>query len=216
MKDPDLEAYVAAIEAHFRARRGAEHALSPRDFALARAWHAAGLPLATVLVGIDRAFDSAGDVASLAYCRRCVEELVAARPRPGPRPAPPAESVPLGELSEVLNALAQRLEALAPGPQACFEPPLRRIREVEELVAVATRPNWDYLRAKLREIDDAVSEAVAHALSPDELAASRAEASRTVGRLRGRVSEASLEEAVARYAIQRGRERLGLPRVGIV
>jgi hypothetical protein len=215
MKELDLEAYVEAIEAHFKARRGAEHVLSPRDFALARTWHEAGIPLATVLVGVDSAFDGAGDVASLAYCRRRVEELLAARPA-GTRPGPPAESVPLRELKAVLETLTARLEQLAPGPDACFEPPLRRIHELEELVAVATRPNWDYLRSKLREIDDAVSAAVAQALTPEDLAASRAEAARTVGRLRGRVSEESLEDAVSRHAIQRGRERLGLPRLGVV
>ena len=36
--DPALESYVAAIEGHLRARRGVEHILTPRDFALARAW----------------------------------------------------------------------------------------------------------------------------------------------------------------------------------
>ena len=48
MKDTDLEAYLDAIERHFRARRGVEHVLTPRDFALARSWHRAGIPLATV------------------------------------------------------------------------------------------------------------------------------------------------------------------------
>jgi hypothetical protein len=216
MKDPGLEAYVEAIEAHFRARRGADHPLSPRDFALARSWHEAGVPLATVLVGIDRAFDGTGGVASLAYCRRRIEELLAARPRSGPGPVPPAETFPLPELCGVLRVVAERLEALSPGPEACFEPPLRRIREVEDLVAVAARPNWEYLRGKLREIDAAVSAAVAQALTAEDLAASRAEVARTLGRLRGRVPEASLDDAVARHAVQRGRERLGLPRVTIV
>jgi hypothetical protein len=66
VKDPDLEAYVESIEKHLRARRGVDHVLSPRDFGLARSWHQAGLPLATVLVGIDRAFES-GEVTSLSF-----------------------------------------------------------------------------------------------------------------------------------------------------
>ena len=65
-----MEAYVEAIEGHLRARRGVDHILSPRDFALAKGWHEAGVPLATVLVGMDRAFETAKDVTSLAYCRR--------------------------------------------------------------------------------------------------------------------------------------------------
>jgi len=49
----ELEAFVEGIEAALRVHRGVDHALSPRDFALARAWYEAGVPLATVLVGID-------------------------------------------------------------------------------------------------------------------------------------------------------------------
>ena len=74
MKDPAIEDYVSAIETHLRARRGVDHILSPRDFALARAWYEAGVPLATVLVGMDRAFEQAANVSSLSYCRRRVEE----------------------------------------------------------------------------------------------------------------------------------------------
>ncbi len=215
MKDLSLEAYVEGIEHHLRARRGAEHVLSPRDFALARGWHEAGVPLATVLVGIDRAFESA-DVTSLAYCRRRVEELVASGRRPVARPTPPAESVPLKDVEELLATLVERLGELPPPSRACFEPPLRKIREIQDLVAVSSRPNWDYLRGKLREIDDDVSAAVLQALTADEVATLRAEAGRTVERLRGRVDDDSLEDALARYTIQRGRERLQLPRVGLV
>ena len=97
MRDPGLEAYVEAIEGHLRARRGVDHILSPRDFALARAWHEAGVPLATVLVGIDRAFEASPQVTSLSYCRRRVEELAASGPGPARRPAPPAEGGPQGD-----------------------------------------------------------------------------------------------------------------------
>ena len=41
---------------------------------------------------------TAANVTSLAFCRRRVEELAAAGPRPPMRPAPPAESVPLSEV----------------------------------------------------------------------------------------------------------------------
>ena len=51
-----LEAYVEAIEGHLRARRGVDHTLSPREFGLVRAWHQAGVSLATVMVWMDRAF----------------------------------------------------------------------------------------------------------------------------------------------------------------
>lgn len=216
MRDAELEAYVDAIESHLRARRGADHVLSPRDFALARSWHDAGVPLATVLVGIDRAFDSGEDVNSLAFCRRRVEELAASGPRPRVRPTPAAESLPLPELAGILGTLLERVARLRPGPGACFEPPLRKIHEVQDLLAVAARPNWDYLRGKLREIDDDVSAAVLQALPPEEAEAYRAEAARAVERHRGRVDDAALGDAMTRYTIQRARERMDLPRVSLV
>jgi len=55
-RDPELLAFVEAIESAFRARRGKDHALAPRDFALARGFFDAGVPLATVLVALDAAF----------------------------------------------------------------------------------------------------------------------------------------------------------------
>jgi hypothetical protein len=213
---PAVQAYVEAIEAHLRARRGVDHILSPRDFALARSWHEAGVPLATVLVGMDRAFESAANVTSLAFCRRWVEELAAAGPRPQLRPAPPPESVPLKEVEGLLTTLLEKLGSVKAPAGSDFEPPLRKIREVQELISVASRPNWSYLREKLREIDDDVSEAVLHALAPSDLEEFREEAARAIERHRGRVDEDALSDAMARYTLQRARERLGLPRVSFV
>jgi Arc/MetJ family transcription regulator len=211
-----LEAFVEAIESHLRARRGVEHILSPRDFALARGWFQAGVPLATVLVGMDRAFEGEPSVSSLAYCRRFVEELAAAGPSPQLRPAPPAESVPLHEVEELLATLLARLETVRVGPGAPFDTPLRKIREVQDLLAVASRPNWSYVRRKLREIDDDVSAAAMQVLSAEEHEQLRGEAARAIERHRGRVDEQALEDAMARFTLQRARERWGLPRVSLV
>ncbi len=208
---------MSAIEAHLGARRGKALVLSPRDFALARAWHGSGVPLASALVGIDRAFEAAGeDVSSLAFCRRHVEELQASGLQPRARPAPPAESVPVHEVQALLATLFEKLQALRPGPLACFEPPLRKIQEVRDLMAVATRPNWDYLRAKLLEIDDDVAAALLQATSAAERESYLEEAKRATERLRGRVEDKALEGARARFVVQRARERLGLPLVSLL
>ena len=215
MSAPEVQAYVEAIEAHLRARRGVDHMLSPRDFAQARSWHQAGVALATVLVGIDRAFESGADVTSLAFCRRRVEDLVAAGPRPTARPSPASEAVPLEEVARILGLLLEHLARLRAATGA-FEPPLRKIREVQDLLAVATRPNFDYLRIKLREIDDDVSAAALQALGPEDLDLLRAEAGRAVERHRGRVDDDALEDARGRYTLQRARERFDLPRVCLI
>jgi hypothetical protein len=205
-----LEQYVEAIESHLRARRGVDHVLSPRDFALVRTWFNAGVSLATVLVGIDRAFDAGARVSSLAFCRRAIEELLASGPPPQQRSLPRVESAPLPEVRSLLDQLLEGLLALrCPG----FEPAVRRIRELNDLLSVATRPNWDYVRGKLREIDEEVSAAVMSALPADDIEALRAEARRAVDRHRGRVDEGALEDAMTRYFVYHARERLRLPRV---
>ena len=207
----DLEAFVEAIEATLRSRRGKEHVLSPRDFALARGWHEAGVPLAIVLVAIDAAFERDPQTASLALCRRRVEDLAAgaSRARLSSRET---ERASLPEVAERLDALRERLEQL-PGRAAAL--PLAELAEVSDLVAVASRPNWEYLRERLRRIDELVSGAAVDALPPAGAAALREEAARAAERHRGKVDERALTEAVERLLRQRARETVRLPRVSI-
>lgn len=212
-RDASLDAFVEAIEAAMRARRGKEHVLSPRDFALARGWHEAGVPLATVLVAIDAAFERDPTTASLARCRRRVEELAAGTTARTGGPVPrETERASLPEVEERLSELRERLEQL-PGRAAAL--PLAELGEVSDLVAVASRPNWDYLRERLRRIDALVAAAAVEALPPGEEAALRAEAARSAERHRGKVDEGALHEAVERLLRQRAREVLRLPRVSI-
>jgi hypothetical protein len=212
-RDEALVAYVEGIEAVLRARRGTPHVLSPRDFALARSWYEAGVPLATVLVAIEQAFDAEPDTASLAMLRRRVEDLGAGGPRPAAAGAGrETERLSLPELGERLQALRERLLEL-PGRLAAG--PLVEVEEVADLVAVASRPNWDYLRQRLRRIDEAVAAAAVEGLGAEEARAIRAEAERATARHRGRVDDSALEEAKTRLIRQRAREALRLPRVGV-
>jgi hypothetical protein len=208
--DEGLTAYVEAIEAVFRTRRGKEHALSPRDFALAKSWFLAGIPLATVLVGVDLAFETDPNVSSLSYCRRRVEDIA---PPSSRHAGAEGERTSILDLQETLAALKERLLEL---PRRCFALPLVKVGEVQDLVAVAAKPNWDYLRGKLREIDAEVEASALDALAPEEAAEVRAEATRAAERQRGRVDAASLDQAVGRLIRQRARERLKIPRVGLV
>lgn len=210
-RDEALLAFVEAIEAVLRARRGADHVLAPRDFALARGWYEAGVPLATVLVAIDLAFETDPGTTSLAVLRRRVEELAALGPRPEGA-SRETERLSLPELGERLSALRERLLEL-PGRVAAQ--PLAELAEVADLVAVASRPNWDYLRRRLRRIDELVAEAAVEALAPQDAAAIRAQADRSAERHRGKVDAHSLDQAVARFVRQRAREQLRLPRVSL-
>ena len=86
------------------------------------------------------------------------------------------ERASLPEVAERLAALRERLLEL-PGRVAAR--PLADVEEVADLVAVASRPNWDYLRERLRHIDEVVAAAAVEALSPDEAQAVRGEAERS-------------------------------------
>ena len=211
--DAALSTYVEAIEIALRARRGRDHALSPRDFALAKGWYEAEVPLATVLVGIDHAFESEPNASSLAFCRRRVEELAAGGPRRPSRSGLEVERASLPEVQEMLAGLRERLLEL---PRKYFALPLQKLLDVQDLVAVAAKPNWEYLRGKLSEIDEEVSAAALEALPAEEAAVLQAEVDRTAARHRARVDASSLQHAVLRLRRQRAREILRLPRVSLV
>jgi hypothetical protein len=211
-REGGLEAFVGAIEATLRTRRGKEHVLSPRDFALARGWHDAGVPLAIVLVAIDAAFERDPATASLVSCRRRVEDLAAGTARTTGALPRETERASLPEVGERLDELRERMEEL-PGRAVAL--PLADLAEVRDLVAVASRPNWDYLRERLRRLDELVTGAAVEALSPTEAAALRAETERAAERHRGKVDEKALAEATERLLRQRARETLRLPRVSI-
>jgi hypothetical protein len=209
-RDPELEAFVEAIESAFRARRGKDHALAPRDFALARGFFDAGVPLATVLVALDAAFERDPGTATLGALRRRIEELAPAGATA--RAAREAERQSLPELAERLDGLRERLLEL-PGRAAAL--PLAELGELADLVAVSSRPNWDYLRERLRRLDDLVAAAAIDALTTEQQAALGDETRRAAERQRGKVDERALEEATARLYRQRARETLRLPRVGV-
>jgi hypothetical protein len=207
VRDPELEAFVEAIEQAFRARRGKEHVLAPREFALAKGYHEAGVSLATVLVAIDAAFEADPRTASLAACRRRIEELAA--PGAG-RAAHEVERASLPEVGERLDALRERLLEL-PGRAAAL--PLAELAELADLVAVSSRPNWDYLRERLHRLDALVGAAAVEALDSDQSQELRAETARAAERHRGRVDARALDEVVVRLFRLRARELLRLPRV---
>lgn len=203
-----MEAYALAIERHLSSRRGAQHVLSPRDFALARAWHAAAVPLAAVLAGIDRACERDASVSSLQRCRRIIEGLASSAPNQHARAD---AALPPDDLLVRLEALRRAI--VGASQPIAFERPARRLAELLDLAAVAREPNWDYLRRKLEELDELVDAAALEALPPGELESLRAEARRALPRQEARGRAAAVEEARLRHLKRRARERFSLPRL---
>ena len=208
MKDPDLDSYVVALERHWTLRRGVPHTLSPRDFALARSWFEAGIPLHAVLAGVERAFDKDPAAGSLAFCRPFVE--AAAARVPAAKPRAPREAGGSSDLRDGLTALVEALERLGLSEQA-YDRPRRVLREADTLLQIAPRPNWVYLRERIGEADAQLSRAALESLAPEERLAIEAEAEAAVARQRGHVEGASLALSLRRYLVRRARERVGLP-----
>ena len=113
-------------------------------------------------------------------------------------------------MGERLDALRERLLEL-PGRAAAL--PLAELAELADLVAVSSRPNWDYLRERLHRLDALVGAAAVEALDSDQSEELRAETARAAERHRGRVDARALDEVVVRLFRLRARELLRLPRV---
>jgi len=203
MKDRGLEAFVEAIESHLTALRGTPHTLAPPDFALARGWHDAGVGLATVLCGIDRADAQSGPPATLAGCRKHILQLIengATPRRRGARAVPPAAVAALPAAAR-LGALVLAVGRL---PASLAQPLRERALALARTSATA---------AQLRELDDDVTAAALRAL-PESLRRDlerQAEAATT--RQRGRVSEAALAAARTHFLAQQARAHFDLPTV---
>lgn len=195
--DPLLEAYVVAVERQLGRHLGREHVLSPPDFQLARAWHSAGLPLATLLAGVDAAFSAGFGPRSLQACQRFVERNWRAQ-LAGQQPtgAACAPREPLAELVARLDALvAEGRQAFAP----CA-------REARALLAALGVPEHARRMEALRQ---AVASAARTALEPDQELAARREALRALRRHAG-LPEPEREAALERHVTRRALQRLGL------
>jgi hypothetical protein len=212
--DDDLTAYVAAIEAALARGRGRDVALSGRDFALARTWHAGGVPLAVVLATVGEHFAAGHGGHSLAYLRRHVEAR-ARRSRAtqavGATKARPRDDVAVAR--DWLARLRAWLDARAGDATAFHALRAHAGALARRLEAPALEPP-DELDAALAALDDALSEAALGACGEEAAARFRAEAARAVGRQRGRLDETALEAALRRYVRRRARAAWDVPERG--
>jgi hypothetical protein len=207
--DDALREYVEAIEGTLGQVSGKEYTLSPREFALARGWQGAGIPLAVVLLALDEAAQREGQPVGLSFCRHRVERMM---PGLASRGGHGSGSSSLPDVESLLDSLIVGLEGLASGRAGVLGLALERARDLRAFVSVANRPNWDYLAQKIGEIDAEVDASVLAALDPRILGELQEASARAVARHRGKVTPEALEAAAQRALVQRARERLGLPR----
>jgi len=104
--------YFTEIEQFYQSRRESFTLLSTLDWVLIENWKDQGIPLETVLKGIDRAFSRARRrINSLAYCIKAVEELIEEQKDTSVAKPEPA-GIPAAETQKYLADLADRTAAV--------------------------------------------------------------------------------------------------------
>lgn len=218
----DLEAYVAAVEGALTRLRGRVVELTGRDFALARGWHAAGVPVETVVATLEEHFAAGRGGQSLTYLRRQVEAR-AGRSRATPAGGAATATAPAraaGSRDDVdaardwLARLHAWLDTRAGDPATRWAAIRGHERALTRRLEAPRFPTAAELEAALGTLDEALSEAALRACGVAAAARFRAEAARAVARQRGRLDEAALEAALRRYVRRRARETWAVPERG--
>jgi hypothetical protein len=107
--------YFTEIEQFYQSKREVFTLLSTLDWVLIENWKEAGVPLETVLSGIERAFSRQNTrkrINSLGYCVKAIEEAIAEEKK-GPREEKaPLPEIPAEETRKYLEDLAEKTVGL--------------------------------------------------------------------------------------------------------
>jgi len=232
--------YFTEIEDYFWRKRGAHLLVSPLDWAIVETWQKAGIPLAAVLKGIDRAFESwsrsrraAGgrQLKSLAYCVDAVLDAAAeaqeAAAGSGPEIATSRErgaSEPFSrdELRGYFERNSQRLRRAAErqrGAHPALAPRIEEIAEkVDKLAAIFDSPgpiNLEDMERSLTVLEEKLAAALAVDADENEMLAIRREMDRSLAPHRRRMSAEQLAQLERQYTQKRMFEFFDVPRLSL-
>jgi len=232
--------YFTEIEEHFRRSRGTPTLLSTLDWALIDSWKEAGIPLAAVLAGIDRAFEKYArrparfrKINALAYCTQSVleaaEEMQAGgqdRERRPSAAAPDPAPFTLGQLQSYFQANASALSraarsALEREPAASGQVLAQDFGEaaaaLERLASGTLEAPADIqpLERQLAALEEKLAAAVTRACAAERLAELRLEVERGVGPYRSKMNAAQLEALERQFLKRSLYEHYGVPRLSL-
>jgi hypothetical protein len=230
--------YFTEIEEYFWRKRGAHLLVSPLDWAILETWQKADIPVAAVLKGIDRAFESyqrsrrgqAGrQLKSLAYCVEAVleaaEEMKEAAAGTGPSAVasrPANEQFSRDELKRFFTRNVERLSKSA-AKLAEEQPDLAlRVRETGEKLAAllpllesSTELDLEDLERRLTILEEKLSASLSSLASESLLLDIRRELDRQLAPYRRKMTAAQLSDLERRYTQKRLFESHGLPRLSL-
>jgi hypothetical protein len=211
--------YFTEIEDHFQRARGTGlFLLSPLDWALIESWKNSGVPLESVLQGIDAAFEKWRSrknrlrlVNSLAYCSQAVME--AAQRAPSRTSGRAAAAAPFVE-EEIRAHLQRAAGQLRDRPQQ----PFREIASsLDAIAADAARhlTNLEDLERRLSALEDKMVSAARTLQTDDDLYSIRESLDRELRPYRGKMTAEQLAMLERRYLDTAILERAKLPRLSL-
>jgi len=230
MPDFNYFNYFTEIEEYFWKKRGAHLLVSPLDWAIIETWQKAGIPLAAVLKGIDRAFDSyqrsrrgAGrPLKSLAYCVDAVLDAAeeAQEAAVGSAPASPHSDAPTpDDLRAYILRNARKLMQAAESARA-GQPELasridqvrEKLEELQGLLDVAA-PDLEDLERRLTILEEKLHFLAAAYAGEESLLAIRRELDRQLSPYRRKMTAAQLAQVERQYLQKRLFELFAFPRL---
>lgn len=237
--------YFTEIEDYFWRKRGAHLLVSPLDWAIVETWQKAGIPLAAVLNGIDRAFESwqrsrraAGgrQLKSLAYCVDAVADAAseAAEAAVGVGPEvkssrAAAETFSRDELRRYLGRNIERLRSAAiklrdttkgSGESGLalvtrFEETAKRVEEALPLLDSPGRLDLEDLERRLTVLEEKLSAALSAEADEEALLSVRREMDRSLAPYRRKMSAEQLSQLERQYIQKRLFEHFNVPRLSL-
>lgn len=234
--------YFTEIEDYFWRKRGAHLLVSPLDWAIVETWQKAGIPLAAVLQGIDRAFESwqrsrraAGgrQLKSLAYCVDAVADAAAeaAEAAVGAGPEvkssrPAAETFSRDELRKYLERNAARVRAASVKLRertgkveeklpARFEDTAKRLEAFLPLLDSPGALDLEDLERRLTVLEEKLSAALSADADEEALLSVRREMDRSLAPYRRKMSAEQLAQLERQYIQKRLFEHFNVPRLSL-
>ncbi|HXN21528.1 MAG TPA: hypothetical protein VOA41_02150 [Candidatus Dormibacteraeota bacterium] len=231
--------YFSEIEGYFWKKRGAHLLVSPLDWAIMESWQKAEIPLAAVLKGIDRAFESfqrsrrAGSgrsLKSLAYCVDAVlqvaDELQETAAGTGPQAKPAAreaqETFSREELRSYVRRNIEKLDCVAvkcSNRQPTLAPAVREVSaNLSETLTLLDSPgglDLEDLERRFTSLEEKLLAAATMYASEDILLGIRREMDRQLSPYRRKMTSAQLAQVERQYIHKRLFEEFGLPRLSL-
>jgi len=229
--------YFTEIEEYFWRKRGAHLLVSPLDWAIVETWQRAGIPIETVLRGIDSAFESyqrsrraAGrPLKSLAYCVDAVldaaTEKAAAATGTGPKPARSSaaeESISRDELARFLARNCDKLELAAkrlpPGSSELSRQLAQgraKLVEIAEMIAPPAALELEDIERRLTVVEEKITAGLTAGANDEMILEIRRELDRQLAPYRRHMTAEQLAQLERQYLRKRLFEKFDVPRLSL-